>query len=89
MRFLESVKGTEDLSGGKPWCRRGESNPHESHPSPDFESGRAPSEKLRKANKTLGIRGFSPNQMSDSLSQIEFPRWTKSGRRLYEMALHY
>ena len=23
----------------KTWCRRGESNPHESHPSPDFESG--------------------------------------------------
>ena len=23
----------------KQWCRRGESNPHESHPSPDFESG--------------------------------------------------
>ena len=48
--------------------------------TPDFESGRAPSEKLRKVNKTLGIRGFSPDQMSDLLSQVEFPRWTKSGR---------
>ncbi len=63
----------------KTWCRRGESNPHESHPSPDFESGRASSEKLRKANKTLGIRGFLPDQMSDSLSQFEFARWTKRG----------
>jgi len=48
--------------------------------TPDFESGTAPSEKLRKANKTLGIRGFSPGQMSDSLSQVEFPKWTESGR---------
>ncbi len=63
------------------WCRRGESNPHESHPSPDFESWRAPSEKLRKANKALGIRGFSPNLTSDLFSFVEFPRWTKSGRR--------
>ncbi len=78
---LESEKGTEVFSGRKTWCRRGESNPHESHPSPDFESGRAPAEKLRKAHKTLGIRGFSPEQGSDSLSRIEFPRWTKSGRR--------
>ena len=48
--------------------------------TPDFESGSVPGEKLRKANKTLGICGFSPEQMSDSLSHIEFPRWTKSGR---------
>ncbi len=48
--------------------------------TPDFESWRAPGEELRKANKTLGIRGFSPDQMSDSLSQFEFPKWTKSGR---------
>ncbi len=52
--------------------------------TPDFESWRAPSEKLRKADKTLGIRGFSPDQMSDSLSQVEFPKWTKSGRRFFE-----
>ncbi len=36
---LESEKVTEVFSGRKTWCRRGESNPHESHPSPDFESG--------------------------------------------------
>ena len=36
--------------------------------TPDFESRRAPGEKLRKANKTLGIRGSSPEQRSDSLS---------------------
>jgi hypothetical protein len=29
----------------------------------------------------LGIRGFSPHQTSDSLSHLEFLRWTKSGRR--------
>ena len=44
--------------------------PHQeaSHHTPDFESWRAPSEKLRKANKTLGIHGFSPDEMSDSFS---------------------
>ena len=29
---LEFEKGTEVFSGRKTWCRRGESNPHESHP---------------------------------------------------------
>ena len=84
MTFLESEKRNEReqrlFLAGKIWCRRGESNPHESHPWPDFESQREPGEKLRKANKTLGLRGFSPTAISDSLSQIEFPRWPKSGR---------
>jgi hypothetical protein len=57
---------------------------NESHPSPDFESWRAAREKLRKANKAQGIRGFSPDQMSDSLSHVESTRWTKSGRRFLE-----
>jgi hypothetical protein len=48
--------------------------------TPDFESERAPGEKLREANKTLGFRGFSPDQRSDLLSQFELPKWTKSGR---------
>ncbi len=52
----------------------------EVHPL-DFESKRAPGEKWRKADKTLGIRGFLPDQRSDLLSFVEFPRWTKSGRR--------
>ncbi|MCZ6758756.1 MAG: hypothetical protein O7D29_00050 [Gemmatimonadetes bacterium] len=58
MSVLEVEKGTEIFSGVKNWCRRGESNPHESHSSPDFESGRAPSEKLRKAYIYQPVPGF-------------------------------
>jgi len=62
----------------KTWCRRGESNPHESHPSPDFESAQENVESLGNIRNNNHLTGFSANPKTERLGRIR----NQSGRHL-------
>ena len=68
--FIENKKGTEIFSGGKTWCRRGKSNPHQSHPSPDLESGLEAVESLGNIKKHNHLTGLSANLKNEILGRI-------------------
>ena len=62
----------------KTWCRRGESNPHESHPSPDFESEVEKVESLGNIRNNNQLTGFSANTKTERLGRIR----NRSGRHM-------